>query len=270
MAASIAPGGSLLTKQSSSNVRRAAEILVILGKAGPEGISLSALAAATGDAKPAIHRALVALGEFGLATQTGRRGNYRLGPAIYALANRTPSIQDMVTAFRPVLISISAETGLSSFLMVRSGLDAVCLDFQSGVMAAQALVEGVGGRLPLGVGLSGVCVLGMMEKSARDKIIQVNTPKFREWGVTTEQIQSEIEAFQRLGYVRGNRNSMGIEILTLAIPAKTAKVFSYDAAISVLAPVNWLNEAAIAPVVETMRRHLGSVIEADPTPTEIA
>ena len=91
------------------------------------------------------------MGEFGLVRQAGRRGNYRLGPAIYALANQTPSIQDMVTAIRPVLISISAETGLSSFLMVRSGLDAVCLDFESGVLAAQALVTGVGGRLPLGV-----------------------------------------------------------------------------------------------------------------------
>lgn len=235
---------------------------MILGKAGSTGISLSALATATGDTKPAIHRALVALSEFGLATQAGRRGNYRLGPAIYALAHRIPSIQDMVNTIRPVLIAISAETGLSSFLMVRSGLDAVCLDFQSGVMAAQALFEGVGGRLPLGVGLSGVCILGMMEKSARAKIIELNTPKYPEWGVSVEQIESEIEAFQQQGHVRGNRNSIGIETLTLAIPIKASQAFSYEAAISVLSPVNWLSEDTIPPVIEAMHRHLDAAAES--------
>ena len=258
-----------MTKQSSSNVRRAAEILFLLGKAGLGGASLSALATATGDAKPAIHRALVSMGEFGLVRQAGRRGNYRLGPAIYALANQTPSIQDMVTAIRPVLISISAETGLSSFLMVRSGLDAVCLDFESGVLAAQALVTGVGGRLPLGVGGSGVCILASMELAARNKIIQANTQKLREWNVTVEQIQLEIEAFQQFGYVRGIRNSMGIENLTLAFPTSPAKVFSYDAAISVLAPVNWLSESEIPSVVETVQRHLGKLTDTTPTPTPI-
>lgn len=260
---SNAPGGRLLAKQSSSNVRRAAEILVILGSAGPAGMSLSALANAIGDTKPAIHRALVALSEFGMATQAGRRGNYRLGPAIYALAHRTPSIQDMVTAFRPVLISISAETGLSSFLMVRSGLDSVCLDFQSGAMAAPALFDGVGGRLPLGVGLSGVCVLGMMEKNSRDKIIQANAKKLGEWNVTAEQIRAEIEAFEQAGYVRGIRSAMGIEIMTLSIPAETVDLFSYDAAISVIAPVNWLNEDAIPSTVEAMKRCLHSLTETN-------
>lgn len=234
---------------------------MILGNAGPSGMSLSALANAIGDTKPSIHRALVALSEFGMATQAGRRGNYRLGPAIYALAHRTPSIQDMVTAFRPALISISAETGLSSFLMVRSGLDSVCLDFQSGVMAAQALFDGVGGRLPLGVGLSGVCVLGMMEKAARDKIIQANAKRLGEWNVTAEQIRAEIEAFEHMGYVRGVRSAMGIEIMTLALPAQTVELFSYDAAISVIAPVNWLHEDAIAPTVDAIKRHLTSVTE---------
>jgi DNA-binding IclR family transcriptional regulator len=245
-----------VSTKSSSNVQRAAEILIALGTAGSSGMSLADLAAGIGDTKSAVHRALVSLAEFGMVTQTGRRGNYRLGPAIYALANRTTSIHDMVTTFRPALISISAETGLSSYLMVLAGQDTVCVDFQSGIVMAPALVDGVGGRVPLGVGLAGVCILGMMDEAARNRIMEVNLPQYRSWGVDPATIRSDIEKFQRQGYAVGYRTARNLPSLTIAVPAEAEELFNCKAAVSVLAPMNGLDDEEIASVAETMRRCL--------------
>ncbi|WP_112663566.1 IclR family transcriptional regulator [Microvirga flavescens] len=250
-----------MNKKSSSNVQRAAEILIALGSAGGAGMSLASLATVIGDTKSAVHRALVSLAEFGLVSQTGRRGNYRLGPAIYALANRTPSINDMVTSFRPVLISISAETGLSSYLMVEAGQDSICLDFQPGVVMAPALVDGVGGRVPLGIGLAGVCILGMMDEASRKRIMEINEPQYESWGVDPAVILGEIEAFHEKGYAVGYRTARNLPSLTIALPAKTEDFVNCKAAVSVLAPMNGLDDEEIEKVVSTMRRYLTPGLE---------
>lgn len=223
-----------MDRKASSNVRRAGEILLALGDAGPQGSSLSALADRLGDARSAVHRALSALAEHGLVAQSGRRGNYRIGPAIYALANRTPTVANMVATFRPALIGISAETRLSSYLMVRSGLDSICLDYEVGGASVQALFEGIGGRLPLGVGLAGVCVLAQMDTGARERILELNEARYAQWGVDRSVIRQEIEMFRRRGYVAGSRMSDGRELVTIAFPAP-AEDFDTEAAISLLA-----------------------------------
>lgn len=234
---------------------RAAEILMALGDANPPGLTLSDLAARLDDAKSAVHRALVALSQFGLVEQTGRRGAYRLGPGIYALANKSHSINDMVNFFRPSLIAISAETGLSSYLMVRSGLDSVCLDFALGTSPIQALFEGIGGRLPLGVGLGGVCVLAQMDAGARDKILEVNADRYRQWHVTAETIIAEIAMLKRDGYVVGSRKNSNGDLKTIAFPAEKAGAYNSQAGISLLVP-NDIDPAETAAIVGKVRNYL--------------
>ncbi len=235
---------------------RAAEILMALGDANPPGLTLSDLATQLDDAKSAVHRALVALSQFGLVEQSGRRGAYRLGPGIYALANKSHSINDMVNFYRPALISISAETGLSSYLMVRSGLDSVCLDFALGTRPMQALFEGVGGRLPLGVGLGGVCVLAQMEDAARDRIIEINTERYGQWGVDADIVMQEITMLKADGYVFGTRkHGGGGEIKTIALPAEKANIYNSQAAISLLLP-NEMDSTQLRAMVKSLEKHL--------------
>ncbi|RDD69704.1 helix-turn-helix domain-containing protein, partial [Paracoccus versutus] len=139
-----------MARQSSSNAGRAAEILILLGQADRKGMALAALAAATGEAKSSVHRTLVALAEYGLVVQNGNRGNYMLGPATYALAHRSLGVNEIVATYRPALIDITGRTQFSTYLMVRSGLDTICLDYQMGQIVAQPYVSGIGGRIPMG------------------------------------------------------------------------------------------------------------------------
>ncbi|MBB4103377.1 IclR family transcriptional regulator [Allorhizobium borbori] len=224
-----------MAKQSSSNVERGAEILLALGIAGVNGMSLAEIAESVGDAKSAIHRALTGLSHYGFVEQSGRRGNYRLGSAIYALAQRMPGIGDLVDLFRPALISITAGTGISSFLMARSGFESVCLDFQLGASPVQPLLSGVGGRLPLGVGHAGVCMMARLDPESRERIMEINAPHYEQWQIEPDTIRAEIEMFLEKGHVIGRRKAAGYEVWTLCLAPAPGDNRYGETAVSLLA-----------------------------------
>lgn len=241
-----------LARQSSSNAGRAAELLILLSQTGAKGMSLGELAEASGDARSSVHRALVALADYGLVVQNGNRGRYRLGPGAYGLALRTPSINEVVDVYRPALIEITSRTLLSSYLMVRSGLDMICVDSQVGEIVAQPLVSGIGGRIPLGVGVSGSCILGMMEERARKRCLDQLADKLPQWDVEIDKIESEITCLRNRGYVAGHRSTRGFESLTLALPLMNENWSGLEVALSVLAPTNMLDQAAQEAMVRDM------------------
>ncbi|MBS7699902.1 MULTISPECIES: helix-turn-helix domain-containing protein [unclassified Chelatococcus] len=242
-----------MARQSSSNAGRAAELLVLLSQAGAKGMTLSALAAASDEARSSVHRTLVALADHGFVIQGGNRGSYKLGPGAYALALRTPSMNEVVSTYRPALLEITTKTLLSSYLMVRSGLDTVCLDSQVGQIVGQPFISGIGGRIPLGVGISGSCILGMMEEKARARCMELLTEKYRQWDVPPEKIMSEITFYHRHGYVAGFRRARGIESFTLSVPVVNDNWRGLEVALSVLAPLNMLDEPAQVAMIDQIR-----------------
>lgn len=245
-----------MAKQSSSNAGRAAELLILLSEAGPKGMSLGAMAESCGEARSSVHRTLTALGDYGFVVQGGNRGNYRLGPAAFALAQRTPSINEITAIYRPALLEITEKTQLSSYLMMRSGLMTICVDQHVGEIYAQPYVSGLGGRIPLGVGVSGVVILGQMEARSRDRAFELLEPQWAQWDLSPETIRREIDEFQLRGHMRGIRRSHGIESLTLSIPVLSDGWSGLEAAISVLAPLNVLNEAQQDETIAVMRAAL--------------
>ena len=234
-----------MTRQSSSNVERGAEILIALGNAGPGGLSLTELATTTEDAKSAVHRALTGLARYGFVEQSGRRGNYRLGSTIFALSRRMPGFADLVELLRPALISISARTGSSSFLMARSGLDAVCLDMQMGPALVQPLLSGIGGRLPLGVSHAGICMLARLDRQSRETIIEINRPQYDKWNIEMPTIRAEIEMFLQTGYVIGTRQTAGFDLWVLSLAPRPGDNRYGEIAVSLLASARDINDTVI-------------------------
>lgn len=204
-------------------------------------------------ARSSVHRTLTALSDYGFVVQGGNRGSYRLGPAAFALAQRTPSINEITATYRPALMEITAQTQLSSYLMMRSGLMTICVDQQIGEIFAQPYVSGLGGRIPLGVGVSGVVILGQMEPRSRKRAFEMLEGKWAEWDLKPETIRREVDEFQLRGHMRGIRRSHGIESLTLSTPVLSDGWSGLEAAISVLAPLNVLNEAQQDETLALMR-----------------
>lgn len=242
-----------MVKQSSSNAGRAAELLILLSQAGAKGLTLGAMAEACREARSSVHRTLTALSDYGFVVQGGNRGSYRLGPAAYALSLRTPSINEIISIYQPALIEATAMTNLSSYLMMRSGLDTICIASQMGEIFAQPYVSGIGGRIPLGVGVSGVVILGMMEEKSRTRASELLTPKWSEWGITPESIAAEVTVYREQGHFCGVRRAHGIETLTMTIPLVNDKWTGLEAAMSLIAPLNVLGQDAQSHALNVMR-----------------
>src|SRR5690625_3373832 len=82
------------------SVDKALVLLDVLGQAGPEGLMLREITAASGLNKGSIHRLLRALAHRGYAEQGPADQRYRLGPAPLALAQSFRSAENL-----PVLIA---------------------------------------------------------------------------------------------------------------------------------------------------------------------
>jgi DNA-binding IclR family transcriptional regulator len=80
---------------------------------------------------------------------------------------------------------LSVETGDTSFLVVRSGFDAVCMHRHEGEFPIRALVLEVGGRRPLGVGAAGLALLAAVNEDERHQIIERIGPKLSVFGGLT-------------------------------------------------------------------------------------
>ncbi len=191
---------NLMAQSSSSNAERAAMVLLALGGAGIGGLALKDIAAGIGDAKPAVHRALVALARHGFVERAAGRGRYRLGPAIYALSRRQSSAQEKVAIWRPVLMEIAERLGATTFLTERSGLDSVVLDMHVGAMPVQMLVEGVGGRLPLGTGPGSAAILAMLDPPSRDFVLTANADRYRQRGMEPDVVRAMVEDAAAAGH----------------------------------------------------------------------
>lgn len=89
-------------------IARAASVLRLLGE-HPPGLSLSEIAAGIGLARSTVQRIVQALQAEGLVESSGPQGGFQLGPTLAQLVYRQQA--DIVTAVRPLLEALGAETG---------------------------------------------------------------------------------------------------------------------------------------------------------------
>jgi len=247
-----------LDRKSSSNVERAAEILLLLGERGVDGASLTEMAETLQEGKSALHRALTALSKFGFVEQNGQRGAYRLGSGFFALANQPMKLNDLVKFYRPKLVEICVQTGFSCYLMVRAGLDSVCVDFEIGANAVPSLFEGIGGRLPLGVGHAGVSMLALMDEASREQILTLNVKAYEKWQVELTTIAKEIAIQQRCGFVYGQRRAQGVNVKTLTLPIRAARGYKVEAALSMMLP----DDVWPLPKIEALNRQIKAILQS--------
>ncbi|EUB99344.1 transcriptional regulator, IclR family [Rhizobium sp. CF080] len=240
-----------MDRKSSSNVERAAEILLAIGSAGPEGLALSDIAEALDDTKSAIHRALQGLAKHGFVEQSSRRGRYRLGPTIYALSKRSISVTDLVETVRPALVRIGSATRMSTYLMVHSGLDCICLDFQEGIYPIRALLNGVGGRIPLGVSVAGVCILSTFDPATRKVMLEENEAAITAAGFNLEGILAEAQLAAERGFaVRPGMDENDVMSLAVVLPRDWVHA---AAAIAVVPPWRDVDPGKVDEIVRLIR-----------------
>lgn len=104
-----------------------------------------------GEPASSVYRLLASLVEIGWVEQVERRGAYRVGAKILALSELLTRGLDIRRAALPVMAHIHEETGETTFLCVRNGTRAVCIERLDGIRVNSQVLR-LGRSLPLHIG----------------------------------------------------------------------------------------------------------------------
>ena len=171
---------ALDTERDSSGlelITKAEAVLSILEQQGEA--SAADLAAALGEPLSSIYRLLQSLTATGWVDRGSRRGPYRLGLALMTIGGLIEDQLDIREASLPSLRQIVEATGVTSFLCVRRGPRAVCLERIEGY-AVQSLAMLLGGSLPLYAGAAPRALLAYLPASEQQAILTDTSQQLRD------------------------------------------------------------------------------------------
>ncbi|MES2187752.1 MAG: IclR family transcriptional regulator [Pseudomonadota bacterium] len=187
---------------TTQTLERAVGLLRLLASAGAEGRRLADLHVDSGLTKPTVHRILDSLRNEGLVEQTGDTRRYRLGKELAVLgwsAGRT--VYDLKDLAADEMAAVATETGDTSFLSIRTGNEAVCIDRQTGDYPVKAFTVEVGMRRPLGVGATGVALLASLSDDKINNVLKlIEGPLGRYPNASLRQIRDAVTAARATGY----------------------------------------------------------------------
>lgn len=135
---------------SIAAIGKAVRLLDCFSNRRPE-LSVAELVQMTGFARSSVYRLVGTLEEVGWLART-ESGAYRPTLRLFRLGNIAANATDLRHVARPFLSALSKEQGDSSYLFVRDGERAVCLDRLEGSHPVKVTLVEVGGSLPLDVG----------------------------------------------------------------------------------------------------------------------
>jgi DNA-binding IclR family transcriptional regulator len=203
--------------------RRIVDLLKLMASHRGNGLRFVEIADLSRLERPTVHRMLKTLVAEGMVFREDASKRYFLGPLLLELglaAARQFKLGDLCT---PSLRRLAELTGDTSFLFVRSGIDAVCLERIQGSYPIQTPSVPVGSRQPLGVSAGGLALLSTLPDAEIGEIIAANEPHLAEYGgLTSTELARLVKDSQRRKYaVIGERAVPGVTAVGIAIRGRT-------------------------------------------------
>jgi DNA-binding IclR family transcriptional regulator len=187
-------------RTGTQSIERAVRVLRVLATDPGEGIRVTEVAAHLGLEVATAHRILKALVSAGLAEHSASR-RYRLGPLIFELGIAATPDVNFVAVCEPSVARIAKATGDVAMLIVRSGVDTVCMDRREGSFPIRTLTQHVGTRRPLGVGAGSLAILSALAPAIAERTIEVNKTRFSQYnGLTVEMLTAMVRQTRESGY----------------------------------------------------------------------
>lgn len=133
---------------------------------------------------------------------------------------------------------LADDSGDTVFLLIRSGLDGVCLDRHEGLFPIKVLTLNVGMRRPLGASAGAVALLMNMPEPQATAILQANNKRFLQFKIPPQVAAETLKEANHQGFainneltIRGQRgvavpclNPEGQPIAALSIAAITRRM----------------------------------------------
>ena len=213
----------------TQSIHRAVTVLRELASHGVQGTRLVQIAEVLQLERPTAHRILKGLIAQGMVSRDAETKCYRLGHLVYELGLAASPHFNLKEMCQPTLERIAAKTQDSVFLVVRSGLDVVCIDSREGSYPIQARTLDVGGRRPLGCGAGGLALLLELPEAEIERIVAINAPRFPAFGrITPERMRDALRKSRTAGYAI-NEEDMLEGVTAIGVPVRPTRGRAYVA-----------------------------------------
>jgi DNA-binding IclR family transcriptional regulator len=224
--------------------------------------SAADLAAALGEPLSSVYRLLQSLTTTGWVDRSSRRGAYRLGLSLMTIGGLVEDHLDIREASLPSLRQLVDVTKETSFLCVRRGLRAVCLERIEGY-AVQSLAMLLGGSLPLYAGAASRALLAFLPVAEQSAILKDTSQQLRDDPPRPDdkEIIADIARIRTAGY------SVSDGDVTPGIAALGAPVFNHRGEVQGALSLSGLraqvlNPAGVDDTIELLRLAAGKASAA--------
>jgi DNA-binding IclR family transcriptional regulator len=257
------PSRSMDVDRDSSGLELISKAGAVLGILEQQGEASAAdLAAALGEPLSSVYRLLQSLTATGWVDRASRRGAYRLGLSLMTIGGLVEDHLDIRDASLPSLRELVDATGLTSFLCVRRGSRAVCLERIEGY-AVQSLAMLLGGSLPLYAGAAPRALFAFLPVAEQRAILTDTSQQLRDDPPRPDDkdILADIARIRTSGY------SVSDADVTPGIASLGAPVFNHRGEVQGGLSVSGLrgqvlNPASVDHTIELIRRAAGKASAA--------
>ena len=234
----------------AQNMRRALQVLRVLGKHHEHGLSVTEVVAQTQLERSTAHRLLTCLVEEHFADRDASSRRYRLGLEAMRLGFASLRRAPLIASYEPLLQRLARISEDTVFLLVRQGDYTVCLRREDGAFPIKIFSTRVGDIRPLGIGVGGMALLAAASDEDIARIRNQHVQAFEAAGLNSAQFDKVIGRTRRLGYAEMvDTVTQGVAGVGAVLPDANGSAF---AAISI---------AAIKPRMTPARRtELGQLI----------
>ena len=148
-----------------------------------------------------------------------------------------------VARWRDVIDSVARRTGVTSYLMRRSGVEAVCLVKAEGTSVVRVIPVEVGQRRLLGVGAGATALLAALDAQTCERVMETITPGLRNHPrITVEVLRKAVTEARATGFAisqgRVVEESFGIGLIIPDAHATPSLAVSIAAHMSVVSEAN--------------------------------
>jgi DNA-binding IclR family transcriptional regulator len=255
----VAMAGPVAGLDGTQAIRRAVAILKVIASGRYPGVTLDQVANTMQLSRSTTHRIIKALVGEGLVAQDDTKRRYTIGKLTYELSLSVVHDFEFAAQWSGLVDSIARRTMHTSYLLARSGMEAVCIQKVESRAALRMIPVDVGQRRPLGVGAGAIALLSGFEPVEIEKIGRNIAPLLGIFpNVTPDSIIRDAMEARERGYSisKGRVIAESIGIGVLLPDAKGPHL-----AVSIAAPLMAVSDSDVKKIASAMHAELSTIVE---------
>lgn len=237
-------------------IRRAVAMLKIIASGRHPGVTMSHVSEAMDLSRSTTHRILKCLQQEGLIEQDAAEHGYTIGRLTYELSLSVVRDYHTASTWSHLVESVARRTNHTTYLLARSGSDAVCIQKADGRAMLRVIPVDVGQRRPLGVGAGAMALLSSFERAEIERIVRSIGPPLRQFpNLTSATVIKDALAAKELGYaVSRGRVFDQVVGLGFLLPKQSET----QLAISIAAPASSVDEPGLAKLASVIKAEIAA------------